>query len=185
MIPKFTESSTSPCANVWERLTSVVLVALLFLHCTFVLRQSEYITPGDIEQNTSFGFLFFPQTSKHHPFKDGSPEKDTQQSDRNNGTNNKIKWCISPRGVSSGWVCTDSTLITLLGKVSNQKQCWHDMTFILWQDGKKPEKVSFETEHFISTKSGTFFLFELVFRLSVELEAPCELGRLVSSNIFN
>lgn len=30
-------------------------------------------------------FSFFPQTSKHHPFKDGSPEKDKQQSDRNNG----------------------------------------------------------------------------------------------------
>lgn len=105
--------------------------------------------------------FFFPQTSKHHPFKDGSPEKDTQQSDRNNGTNNNMKWCVSPRGVSSGWVCTDRTLITLLGKVSNQKQCWHDMKFILWQDGKKPEKVSFETEHCISTKSGTFFFLSL------------------------
>lgn len=161
------ESSTLVKTNVWQRLTSNVLLALLFLHCyAFVLRQQRYQNVLLVELNRIQPFFYFPKICKHHLFKDGSPEKDTQL------RKSARKWqTMEERMVHSSqgsvkWVSMCKKTTDIPKKECNQKECWHDMKFILWQDGMKQNKICFEIKHFI--QSVIFGRIELLFRLLVK-----------------
>lgn len=148
---QFTESST-PC--VWGRRRACGTIISILHFCSEAIALSEYITPGDIEQNTSFGFLFSPKPvnithSKMAPLrKINSKVIETMEEEVVRFSQGSVKRMSMYRQYFD---------YPLLRKVSDQKQCWHDMKFILWQDGKTPEKISFEMGHFISVKSGAFF----------------------------